>query len=134
VAHVRVNPGLDSWITAHVGSNVHKVTEAVARDAIAGCPVDSGDLVSTIRTYYPGKLNGIVIIGGNSRLATDVDYWAYVEYGTAPHWIDSHGDWSLRSDDGRYFGRRVWHPGTRANPFMRRALMQQRRLDRSVIR
>mgnify|MGYP001574819334 CR=1 FL=1 len=125
MAHVRVNPGIDSWVTAHVGSNVRKVTEAVARDAMAHCPVDSGDTVESIRTYYPGKLRGVVIVGGA---------WRFIEYGTSPHWIDSHGPWSLRSDEGVYFGRRVWHPGTTANPFMRTALYRRRELDRSVVK
>lgn len=124
MARVRENPRFESWFTAHVGAQVKKVTEAVALDAIAGCPIDSGDTVESIGTRYPGKLRGIVVVGGA---------WQYVEYDTAPHWIDSTGTWSLRSDENEYFGRRVWHPGTRAQPFMRPALMRRRKLTKARV-
>jgi HK97 gp10 family phage protein len=130
VARVRRNPAFASWFTAQVGAQVRKVTEDVADEARARCPVDSGDLVDTIRTAYPGKLRGVVIVGGDGTLATGVDYWPYVEYGTPPHLIESTGPWSLRSDAGVYFGRRVWHPGTQAQPFMRPALLKRRRLGK----
>lgn len=127
MAHRRVrrNPEFDAWFLAHVGAQVKAVTEAVAEDCIAGCPVDSGDLVESIGTRYPGKLHGVVIVG--------TDHWRFVEYPTAPHWITSHGKWSLRSDDNEYFGRRVWHPGTQAQPFMRPALYQRRKLHKLAV-
>jgi hypothetical protein len=131
----RVRPARDweSWVLAQVGGQVRAITEAVADDARAECPIDSGDLVSTIGTRYPGKLHGIVKVGGRGPLAHEVDYWPSVEYGSAPHWITSHGAWSLRSDEGVYFGRRVWHPGTQAQPFMRPALYRRRRLTRARV-
>lgn len=125
---VKRSRDFEGWFLARVGAQVKKVTRAVRDDAIAGCPVDSGDLVSTIGMRFPGKLRGYVVVGGRGPLVEDASYWACVEYGTAPHWIDSHGDWSLRSDEGVYFGHRVWHPGTTAQPFMRPALYQRRRL------
>lgn len=121
MARVRETAGFQSWFLVHVGAQVKSVTEAVALDAIAGCAVDSGDTVESIGTRYPGKLHGIVVVGGA---------WQYVEYDTAPHWITSDGRWSLRSDDNEYFGRRVWHPGTTAQPFMRPALYRKRRLSK----
>lgn len=121
MARVRRNPEFDAWFTAHVGANVKQITEEIALDCIAGCPVDSGDLVESIATRYPGKLRGVVIVG--------TDHWAAVEYGTPPHAIDSHGPWSLHNDEtGDYFGPHVWHPGTEAQPFMRPALYQRRKL------
>ncbi len=120
--HVRVDPEFDAWFLAHVGAQVKAVTEEIADDARAGCPTDSYDLVLSIDTRYPGRLHGVVIVG--------TDHWKFVEYPTAPHWIDSHGKWSLRSDDNEYFGRRVWHPGTQETPFMRNALYQRRRLKK----
>jgi hypothetical protein len=132
MARVRANRDWESWFLAHVGTQVKAITEAVADDARSGCPVDSGDLLSTIGTRYPGKLHGVVKVGGRGILAHDVDYWAYVEYGTAPHLIESHGPWSLHNaETGQYFGRRVWHPGTHAQPFMRLALYRKRRLSKA---
>lgn len=123
MAHVRRNPEFDAWFKAHVGANVRQVTEAIADDCRAECPVDSGDLVESIGTRYPGKLHGVVVVG--------TDHWHETEYGSPPHWITSHGTWSLRSDEGVYFGRRVWHPGTPAQFFMRRALYRKRALKRA---
>jgi hypothetical protein len=131
MARVRQNPAFESWFRVQVGGQVKAITEAIADDARAECPVDSGDLVSTIGTRYPGGLQGIVKVGGRGVLA-DVDYWASVEYGSAPHWIESHGAWSLHNPDtGAYFGRKVWHPGTTAQPFMRPALYRRRRLTKA---
>src|SRR5689334_3931213 len=51
------------------------------------------------------------------------DYALFVEVGTAPHVIESHGDYPLRNArTGQVFGRRVNHPGTAAQPFLRPAL------------
>lgn len=130
MARVRETATWESQFLAHVGPQVKAVTEAVADDARAECPVDSGDLVSTIATRYPGRLHGVVKAGGRGPLA-DVDYLAHVLYGTPPHEIVSRGNWSLRSDDNEYFGRRVWHPGTQANNFMARALYRRRKLTRA---
>lgn len=130
MADVKQNPGFEGWFLARIGAQVKKITYAVRDDAIAGCPVDSGDLVSTIKVRFPGGLRGIVSVGGRGPLVDSAPYWKYVEYGTAPHWIDSHGSWPLRDDDGTVYGRRVWHPGTTANPFMRNAVYQRRKLGR----
>ncbi len=127
-SHIRMNTRFEGWFLAKIRGQVRKVTEAVALDAIAGCPVDTGDLVSTIRTRYPGGLRGYVVVGTKGAFG-DAPHWRFVEYGTAPHWIDSTGPWSLRSDEGVYFGRRVWHPGTPATHFMRNAIYRRRRLD-----
>jgi hypothetical protein len=51
------------------------------------------------------------------------DYALMVEVGTAPHVIESHGDYPLRNArTGAVFGKRVNHPGTAAQPFLRPAL------------
>ncbi len=134
MADVKVDRDFEGRFLATIGANVKKITRAVRDDAIANCPVDSGDLVSTIKMRFPGELRGQVTVGGKGPLVESAGYWRVVEWGSAPHWIDSTGDWSLRSDEGVYFGRRVWHPGTTATFFMSRALYQRRRLDRTVIR
>lgn len=124
-SNIRVNPDFESWFKVHQGRDVKRITEAVADDARAGCPIDSGDLVDSIKERYPGSLIGVVTVGGE-----DAPHWESVEYGGDPHLIVSHGPWSLRSDEGEYFGRVVHHPGTPEQPFMRPALYQRRRLGR----
>lgn len=48
----------------------------------------------------------------------------FTEVGTAPHVIESHGDYPLRSKDGRVFGKKVNHPGTKEHPHLRPALYE----------
>jgi hypothetical protein len=129
VANVKTNRDFEGWFLAKIGRQVKKITRAVRDDCIAHCPVDSGDLVSTIKVRFPGELRGIVSVGGSGPLVASAPHWKFIEFGTAPHWIDSTGPWSLRSDAGVYFGRRVWHPGTRATHFMSNACYKRRRLD-----
>jgi hypothetical protein len=116
--HIRVHHGYKGYFEAAEGRGVRRITEAVADDARAGCPVDSGDLLLSIGTAYPGKKRGYVTVG--------TGHWKETEYGSRPHIIRSHGPWSLRSDDGEYFGPVVHHPGTPAQPFMRPAIYQRR--------
>jgi hypothetical protein len=118
-SYLRVNHGWEAWFKAAQGKSVRKITENVADDARAGCPIDSGDLVESIGTRYPGGLVGVVVVG--------TDHWPATEYGSAPHIIRAHGPWSLRSDEGEYFGPIVHHPGTPAQPFMRPAIFRKRR-------
>lgn len=57
--------------------------------------------------------------------ATSPDGYPYplgLELGTVAHDIESHGDYPLRSKDGRVFGKRVHHPGTQPYPWCRAAL------------
>jgi hypothetical protein len=57
----------------------------------------------------------------------DAPYSAYVEMGTSPHPITAHGPWHLWSPvTGQRFGHEVSHPGTKPEPFLRKALMQRR--------
>jgi hypothetical protein len=42
----------------------------------------------------------------------------FLERGTRPHAIRSHGPWSLENTESGYFGRVVAHPGTRPYPFL----------------
>lgn len=120
MARLDVHEGYVAYFKAATGKGVRKNTEAVADDARAGCPIDSGDLVESIKPRFPGGLVGVVEVG--------TEYWSDVEYGSRPHEIRSHGPWSLRSDEGEYFGRVVHHPGTPAQPFMRPALYRKRAL------
>ncbi len=128
---LKVNRQFEGWFQLRVRKHVRDLTEGVADDARSRCPVDSGDLVSTIRTHYPGGQVGHVIVGGTNAgtLTANVNYWAHVEYGTRPHTIRSHGPWSLHNaETGEYFGRVVHHPGTQAQPFMRPAMFRRRKL------
>lgn len=95
----------------------------IERDAKRYCPVDTGALRDSIENHLEGH-DLIVSASGGADGRT---YAVYVELGTRPHVIESHGDYPLRNrETGQAFGRRVSHPGTRAQPFLRPALYQSR--------
>lgn len=75
----------------------------------------SGHLRQSIKRYRLG--DGSWIIGPTA------DYAEYVNSGTVPHEIRSHGPWPLRNRaTGQVFGRIVHHPGTRGVHFVERAV------------
>lgn len=99
--------------------------ERVTQEAKRHCPVSpvgasdhpSGQLRSSIGWSIErdgGELT--------AEVGTDLDYGLYVEVGTGPHVISSHGDYPLRNRQGQVFGRTVHHPGTPAQPYLRPAL------------
>lgn len=99
------------------------------------CPVDTGFLKNHIR----------VISYGKGLLISMPDYGKLVEFGTPPHVIEAKGKKALKFEwteiEGRMVGRagrlrggiskakagevffkKVRHPGTRPNPFVRTAI------------
>lgn len=73
----------------------------------------SGHLRNSIRAVRLDK--DTILIGPT------VSYGKYVNDGTRPHEIRSHGPWPLRNRaTGQVFGRRVHHPGTRGAHFIER--------------
>lgn len=61
-------------------------------------------------------------VGSDAETPDGFSYPLALELGTAPHVIESKGDYPLRSNTGQVFGRRVNHPGTRPYPWCRAAL------------
>lgn len=119
VARVVINPAGVKASSAQVTRMLHLVVEEMADDARDRCPMDTGELVNSIETRYPGRFRGQVWVG--------TDHWAPTEYGSAPHLIRSTGPWPLRNKEtGQVFGRVVKHPGTPEQPFMRPAAFQKR--------
>lgn len=90
-----------------------ELIETIAADMRRDCAVDTGDLLESIRT------EGNQIWVGD--IAKGVTYWADVEYGTKPHMIfpvnKTYLSWV--GPQGRVFAKKVHHPGTKAQPFIR---------------
>lgn len=61
-------------------------------------------------------------IGSDATTPDGYPYPLGLELGTAPHRIESHGDYPLRDKHGHVFGRVVDHPGTPPYPWCRAAL------------
>jgi hypothetical protein len=71
----------------------------------------SGALRSSV--HAEKQPDGTVLVGPS------LDYGVYVNDGTRPHIIRSHGNYPLRNaETGQVFGREVHHPGTTAQPFV----------------
>jgi hypothetical protein len=61
-------------------------------------------------------------IGSDAETLDGYPYPVGLELGTVPHTIVSHGDYPLREEHGRVFGRVVDHPGNPPFPWCRAAL------------
>lgn len=106
-------------IDAAVNRYLHALGAAIAADAAAGCPKDSGELAESI---------GYEVQGRTVRVGSDLRYAAAVEFGSRGHVI--FGRPMLRffwERAGAWVSfRRVNHPGTPAQPYLRPALFRQR--------
>jgi HK97 gp10 family phage protein len=87
----------------------------------ANAPVKTGTLRRSI-THQVGGAGGSV----RGIVGTSVPYAKYVHEGTAPHVILPVRAKALFWPGARHPVKRVNHPGTKANPFLRRALAEQR--------
>lgn len=90
-----------------------ELIETIAADMRRDVPVDTGDLLESIRT------EGNQIWVGD--FAKGVTYWADVEFGTKPHMIFPVNAKVLHWTDaqGEHFAKSVRHPGTKAQPYIR---------------
>ena len=83
----------------------------------------------TMREEAPEKTGALeksirrTVSGFESEISPQVPYAVYVEYGTRPHTITPVRARALRFEVGGepVFTRLVHHPGTKPNPFVRRA-------------
>lgn len=104
--------------------------EIVAQEQKRLCPVSpvgesdhpSGQLRSSIGWELHSEPEGLVATIGVDERSPAAEYALAVELGTKPHVIESHGDYPLRNQKGQVFGRRVEHPGTEAQPYLRPSL------------
>lgn len=89
---------------------VKRRTYATERDAKKNVLVDTGLLKRSIRSEFKkNDLTGEVIVGA--------EHGIYVEKGTRPHTIEIKNS-KVLSDGKNIFGRKVKHPGTKAQPFL----------------
>lgn len=114
----------DLLATTRVRDALNDAGDIVQRGAEARAPVsDDGSGLNP-----PGHLKASIHVRPDHSkhhvdVVADADYALYVELGTVPHVIRSHGNYPLRNQKtGQVFGREVQHPGTEAQPFLRPAL------------
>jgi HK97 gp10 family phage protein len=101
---------------------VVKTTVRILNRAKILCPVDTGNLRGSLQMKITKK--GDLVIGS---VTTNVNYARFVHDGTGPHKIYPRKRGGVLAfpvpRSGRIvFARYVNHPGTRARPFLRRAI------------
>lgn len=91
------------------------------------CAVKTGRLRSSITTE--------TIKWDEVHIGTNVEYGSYVEYGTGPHFIEPKNTSVLKFEIGGevIFAKRVYHPGTKPQPYLRPALHQHKAAIRDLV-
>jgi hypothetical protein len=105
---VPVYAGTDRLFISVLGPEIFSYAQAY-------CPRRTGRLANSIEYHMAG--HSLIV-------AAHAPYAAYVELGTRPHVILPRNAQALRwyGPDGAVFAKRVNHPGTKPEPFLRRAL------------
>lgn len=103
---------------ADVRALMDRLAAFAVQDMKKHCPVSPvGPL------HRSGQLRSSIISerqpDGSVHVGPTASYGGYVNDGTPPHLIRSHGPYPLRNrETGQVFGREVHHPGTRPQPFI----------------
>jgi HK97 gp10 family phage protein len=103
---IKVDRVLNTWIK--------KSIITTQRKAIQETPVDKWVLRNSYRTEFKNL---------EAMLYNTRKYWIFVHEGTKPHEIKINKKRAL-SDGKTLFWKRVWHPWTKANPFLTRTTQQ----------
>lgn len=123
MARIRLDRGdLRRAIRQASRAELREVGPRVVNRAKILAPVDTGRLRASIK----GELQGVWTLRPRFVVGTNVDYAEMVHDGTRPHVIRPRNARALRfMVNGRVvYARVVHHPGTRANPFLDRALRE----------
>lgn len=123
VARIRLDRAeLNRTITNATRTELREAGRQVVNRAKILAPVDTGRLRASIRAEPPR----IFSLRGSLTVGSDLEYAAMVNDGTRPHTIRPRTAQALRFTVGGrvVFARVVHHPGTRARPFLDRALQE----------
>ena len=124
MARVRLDrASLQRVMTNASRRELKEASRQVVNRARVLAPVDTGRLRASIRADPPR----IFSLRGSVTVGSDVEYSGYVNDGTRPHTIRPRRTGGvLRFQVGGQvvFARVVNHPGTRARPFLDRALRE----------
>lgn len=110
---VVMEPGWNAEVGHRTDRVLDRVTEDVESDVKRGALVDRGDLVASVHRR-------------GHRVYVGTDHWHHAEYGTEPHLIEPRTKKALWWPGAHYPVKKVQHPGTPAQPFMRPALYKRR--------
>lgn len=110
-ARVHVDAAVNDWLE-------HTIGRAILNDAQHLVPKRTGRLRDSLRAEVHEK---VLRVG-----SLDVNYATDVEMGTSPHVIKPRFKQALYWPGADHPVKRVNHPGTRAQPYLRPALYQRR--------
>ena len=123
MARIRLDRAeLNRAMTNASREELREASRQVVNRAKVLAPVRTGRLRSSIRAEPPR----IFSLRGSVTVGSDLEYAAMVNDGTRPHLIRPRTKQVLRFEVGGrvVFAKLVHHPGTRANPFLDRALRE----------
>lgn len=108
-------------MNAFADRDAKRVARLVEARAKVLAPVDTGRLRASIRTTRK-----LTARGPTYQVSTNVEYAPYVENGTRPHIIRPRRAKALafRVGGRLVFAQVVHHPGTKAQPFLSRAVRE----------
>lgn len=102
-------------ISKTIERSIAAVESAAKREAPVNKQTGGGTLRQKIRSKMTSSISGEIV--------AEAPYSVYVHEGTKPHIIVPVRKQALANvRTGQFFGKIVHHPGTRANPFMERAV------------
>lgn len=128
---IDITPELDRFASCYgkAGPLIHAEMRTAMNESVAlvqnqgqaNAPVKTGTLRRSITSQVQGA-------GGNVKgiVGTNVPYAKYVHEGTGPHVIVPVSAKALFWPGARHPVKRVNHPGTKANPFLKKALAERR--------
>lgn len=105
--------------TEEMGALIQRVAVQIENDAKKFAPVNKqsggGNLRQSIRSRPTSKVSAVV--------EATAKYASYVEGGTRPHIIQARNKKALANKKtGQFFGKTVRHTGTKAQPFLGKAV------------
>ncbi|WP_169976128.1 HK97 gp10 family phage protein [Campylobacter sp. RM16191] len=99
----------------HLKNFIFRVGSGIANRAKIIAPIDTGNLKKDIQVF-DDNINNFEVEIGNTKLAP---YAKFVHEGTKPHVIKVKKMKALANKKtGQIFGKKVNHPGIKANPYL----------------
>lgn len=99
----------------HLKRFIFRIGSSIANRAKTIAPIDTGNLKKDIQVF-DDNINNFEVEIGNTKLAP---YAKFVHEGTKSHIIKAKKMKALANKKtGQIFGKKVNHPGTKANPYL----------------
>ena len=121
---------LDDFADMDLTKPMEQACLLVENDAKRNCPVDTGQLRSSIRHEIEG-VNKEAIVG---VVGSNVEYAPYVEYGTGIYARDNNGRKTPWAYTDLKTGKTVWTHGSHPHPYLEPALLANKDNIRKIFR